>query len=119
MNEPTCTPGELAAARKVLALIDLFRATDPDMNMGEAVSFLVVAASDGISLSGLKTKGQFGKSSATRHAQSLGAKGGRGKRQPMGLISSRENRLEARRKVLELTPKGELLAQQVRHVMGL
>ena len=117
MTESPYTPEELNAAWTALRVLDVFRAVDPEMPIGEAVSLLIVGKSDGISLTGLKKEGGFALSSASRYAQILGFKGGRGRKPGKELITSRQNRLDDRRKVLELSPKGVALVAQLRQVL--
>ena len=107
---------------RALRILEVFRAIDPDMPMGEAVSFLLIANGEsreggGLSVTKLGTQGGFVLSSASRYVQALG-KADRHKRPGHELVSDLRDRADDRRKILRLTPKGNRIITQIRSAIG-
>lgn len=110
------------ALSKALQILEVFRAIDPDMLMGEAVSFLMIAQGEtpegGISVTDLSNKGGFALSSASRYVQSLG-KMDRHRRPGFEIVSDEVDPMERRKKILRCTPKGRRIVTQLRNAMGM
>lgn len=106
---------------KALQVLEVFRAIDPDMPMGTAVSFLMIATGEsdegGLSVTELSKQGGFALSSASRYVQAL-AELDRHRRPGHDLVSDHVDPMERRRKVLKLTPKGKRILAQIRNVIG-
>lgn len=107
---------------RALQVLEVFRAIDPDMPMGTAVSFLMIADGEtadggGLSVTELSNKGGFALSSASRYVQAL-AEMDRHRRPGHDLVSDHVDPMERRRKVLKLTPKGKRVLTQIRNVIG-
>lgn len=106
---------------RALQVLEVFRAIDPDMQMGTAVSFLMIADGDtpdgGISITELSKAGGFALSSASRYVQALGAMD-RHRRPGFELVSDHVDPMERRRKILKLTPKGKRVINQIRNAIG-
>ncbi len=117
MTPSTFTADERRALNRTLRLLDLLRVVDPNMPLGAAVSFLCVASRSETSVSDLKEVG-ISRSPATYHAMYLGEDHDRNGRPGKGLVSSRLSGTDRRRRMLSLTPKGELLALQIESVMA-
>ena len=67
------TPETKRALSNALQILEVFRSIDPDMPMGEAVSFLMIALGEqpdggGLSITELKDHGGFVLSSASRYS---------------------------------------------------
>jgi DNA-binding MarR family transcriptional regulator len=101
---------------KALQVLGVFRAIDPDMPMGAAVSLLMIAngetADSGLSVTELSKLGDFALSSASRYVQAL-AEMDRHHRPGHDLVSDQIDPMERRRKVLKLTPKGKRVVNQL------
>lgn len=104
----------LNKARQVL---EVFRAIDPEMPMGAAVSFLLIAGGDDLSVTELSKQGGFALSSASRYVQSLGEMD-RHHRPGHDLVKDRVDPMERRKKILEVTPRGKRIISQLKAVLG-
>lgn len=102
--------GTKASLRAALELLRAFRSVDPEMPMGAAGSFLLIAEGQGLSVADLKARGGSALSSASRYHGYLGRKDRRGG-PGMGLVLAVESPEDVRKKSLRLTPEG-------RRVMG-
>jgi DNA-binding MarR family transcriptional regulator len=106
---------------KALQTIEVFRALDPDMPMGAAVSFLMVALNEtddgGLSVTELSKLGDFALSSASRYAQALGEMD-RHHRKGHELVSDTIDPMERRRKILRTTGKGKRVVAQIKAAIG-
>lgn len=109
------------SVHRALQVLEVFRAIDPDMPMGTAVSFLMIADGEtpdgGLSVTELSTRGGFALSSASRYVQAL-AEMDRHRRPGHDLVTDHVDPMERRRKVLKLTPKGKRILTQIRNVIG-
>lgn len=109
------------SVHKALQVLEVFRAIDPDMPMGTAVSFLMIANGEtdegGLSVTELSKQGDFALSSASRYVQNLGEMD-RHRRPGHDLVSDRVDPMERRRKVLKLTAKGKRVLNQIRNAIG-
>ena len=110
------------AINKALQVLNVFRQIDPDLPMGAAVSFLLIANGQsqdggGLTVTELKNQGGFALSSASRYQRALGVRDRQG-RPGKDLIKDTEDPTDARRKVLRLTAKGNLVAASVRLALG-
>ena len=97
-----------AAAEKVFNILQLFRSIDPQMPIGAARSFLLIAAEQGKSVTDLKSRGGHALASASRYHRYLGEID-RNQKPGMGLVVAKQNVEDSRKKSLKLTPKGRLL----------
>lgn len=103
----------IAAALEVL---QLFRSIDPNMPIGAARSFLLIATEQGISVSDLKARGGSALSSASRYHRYLGGRD-RHQKPGKGLITAAPSAVDVRKKSLKLTPKGRLLMGQIAAIL--
>ncbi|QBE66862.1 MarR family winged helix-turn-helix transcriptional regulator [Pseudoduganella lutea] len=95
----------------LMAVLETFRKLDPDMNMPMAMSFLVIAQNDGISVKEVAEKVDMGMASVSRYVALFG-KPGTGEKKGLGLVVSVEDPMERRRKTISLTAKGrEVIAK--------
>jgi len=115
------TPDTKLALSKALQILEIFRTIDPDMPMGEAVSFLMIANGEtkesGISITELSKLGDFALSSASRYVQALGEMD-RHRRPGHELVSDQVDPMERRRKVLRTTSKGRRIVNQIRSTLN-
>jgi hypothetical protein len=117
MTPSTLTADEQHAVQRTLRLFEILRELDPNMPLGAAVSFLAIASRSETCVSDLKEVGVT-RSPATYHAMYLGEDHDRTGKPGLGLVSSRLAGTDRRRRMLSLTPKGELLAGQIEAVMA-
>lgn len=102
---------------KIEEINDLFRRLQelhPEMPLGMAYSFFVIASKDseGVSLTDLANRVSIGLASASRYVAALGVADRR--RDPgLGLVEAREDPLERRKKIIKLTPKGRAFINKV------
>jgi DNA-binding MarR family transcriptional regulator len=95
-----------------LLLIDVLQEVrekvDPEMQLQTLVALLTTAAEPGITMKDLSQLRGISQSAMSRNVDTLGQgfqRDGKG----LGLLIAREDPTERRRKVLQLTPKGERL----------
>lgn len=109
------------ALSRALQVLEIFRTIDPDMPMGEAVSFLMIANGEskdsGLSITELSKMGAFALSSASRYVQALGEVD-RHRRPGHDLVSDHVDPMERRRKILKVTPKGRRVITQIKSALG-
>lgn len=101
----------------LIQILELFRGYDPDMPIQYALSFLTVARREGMSVGELAEALGIAQSSASRNVAALSR--WRAFEKPgHGLIESREDPRERRRKILELTPEGRAFLERLVAAMG-
>lgn len=89
-----------------------FRALDPDMPIPQAMSLLLIAENEGLSLKELAERVGVGMASASRYVAAFGKPvrpGGKG----MGLVVAVEDPMERRKKVITLTGKGRAMVNKI------
>ena len=104
-------------ANKALQVLEIFRALDTDMPVGEVVSFLLIALGEtsdggGPTVTEVGQKGGFSLASASRHVKSLGNMDRYGKK-GHELVTDPRDPKDDRRKVLKLTHKGRTILNQI------
>ena len=107
---------------RALQILNVFRDMDPDMPMGQAVSFLLIAGGEtkeggGITITELSERGEFALSSSSRYVKALGTKDRRGE-PGQEVVSAPRDPLDERRKVLRLTPKGRRVLEKIEQLIG-
>lgn len=114
-------PRSRVALSRALNILEVFRTIDPDMKMGEAVGFLMIAAGEthdgGLSVTELSKQGGFALSSASRYAQALGELN-RHHKPGYELVKDEVDLMERRRKILRVTPKGRRILAQITNIVG-
>jgi hypothetical protein len=98
--------------KAALQLLKLFREVDPEMPMGAARAFLLIAAEENLSVADLQRQGDTALSSASRYHGYLGRED-RHHRPGKGLVVALPSLEDSRKKALRLTPRGRLLASKV------
>ena len=101
--------GEIATLIQVL---EVLRRLDPDMPIQYVLSFLTVAQNEGLSIRELSERLGIAQSSASRNVAALSRWRGTGK-PGHGLVLSREDPRERRRKVVTLTAGGRALVEEL------
>lgn len=114
----TDSPIEIGRANIATALkvLQLFRSIDPEMPVGAARCFLLVASEQGMSVAELKERSGSAMSSVSRYHNYLG-KADRRRGTGKGLIVATASAVDSRRKSLRLTPKGRLLMGQIHSII--
>lgn len=85
----------------------------PDVAMQHAQSFLTVASNSGpISMGEVMNRVGVAQSSLSRHIEILGQ--GKPSKPGFGLVTAYEDPEYRRRKLVELTPRGRLLVEEIR-----
>lgn len=120
----TTAPQDLnskVAISRALQVLNVFRAIDHDMPIGEAVTFLMVAAGEtqdsGLSVTEVHRNGGFALSSASRYVQSLGEMD-RHRRPGKKLLTDHIDPMERRKKILRLSPQGRFIINQIKQAAG-
>lgn len=85
--------------------LTLLRDLDSDMPMAQALSLLVIAENEGLSLKDLAEKVGVGMASASRYVAFFGKPSASGKK-GLGLVVAVEDPMERRKKTITLTAKG-------------
>jgi len=107
---------ERVALSKALQVLDLVRSIDADMPITAARCFLTVAALDNPSVGDVERAGGFSRSNASRLWNYLG-KRARGGKPGQDLVDEHRDPLDNRKKILRLTPRGELVVTQLRNIL--
>lgn len=97
---------------RALNLIEEFRKIDPDMPLQTAACFLLIAQEPGISIMELSTRMGMAQSTASRNVAVL-SEYQKGTKKGHGLVVSKEDPLERRRKLVTLSPKGRRVAESL------
>lgn len=117
---PGESPGTVPAPRDeitvLMRVLEEFRKLDPDLPIQYALSFLTLAANEGLSLGELATRLGIAQSSASRNVAALSAWHSFGK-PGLDLVEAREDPRERRRKLVTLTPKGHALVETLRAIL--
>ena len=103
---------------KSLQIMEVFRRLDNTMPLAEAMSFLMIANQEDITLQDLMKSLDYALSTASRHSQHLG-KLDRNRERGLELISETTDPMDRRKTIRTLTKKGEnVLAQLSRAFFG-
>lgn len=103
---------------KASGLFQAFRALDSTMPLQLAYTFILCATYEGESVGEIARRAGFAVSTASRHILDLG-EFDRMKRPGYGLLETRIDPMELRRKTIHLTPKGRALLNQIINTMRL
>jgi len=95
-----------------LNILEEFRKIDPEMPIQMAVIFLNVAADEGLNMTDLYKRSGVSQASVSRNVAAL-SKWHRLNKAGHDLVTTKEDPAERRRKVVFLTPKGQLLAKAI------
>ena len=85
---------------------------DGDMPVSQALSLILIAGNEGLSLKELAQKTEIGMASASRYVSNFGKvtkPGSKG----LGLVAAVEDPLERRKKIITLTPKGRTFVNKL------
>jgi DNA-binding MarR family transcriptional regulator len=88
-----------------LGILSNLREIDPNMPVSEALSLLLIAKYDGISLKDLASKADVGMASASRYVRVFSLE--------LGVVTAKEDPDERRKKVISLTPKGKVMIKKI------
>lgn len=109
------------ALSKALQVLEIFRAIDPEMQTGTAVSFLMVALGEhregGITITDVAKDAGLPLGSTSRYIQAL-AKMNRHRQPGYELVSDAVDLMDRRKKVLKTTPGGKALAGKIVRAIG-
>lgn len=103
---------------KVSSLFQSFRQLDPTIPLQLAYTFILCATYEGESVGDIARRAGFAVSTTSRHILDLG-EFDRLKRPGYGLVETRIDPMELRRKTIHLTPKGKNLLNQIISTMRL
>lgn len=103
---------------KVTNLFQSFRQVDPTMPLQLAYTFILCSIYEGESVGDISRRAGFALSTTSRHILDLGEYD-RKKAPGFGLVETRIDPLELRRKTAYLTPKGRNLLNQIISTMRL
>jgi DNA-binding MarR family transcriptional regulator len=109
----TTPPQSDRSLRSAIELLKVFRSIDPEMTIGAARCFLLIAAEEDLSVADLQKKGGMALSTASRHHRYLGTGEDRHHKPGKGLVVALPSAEDSRRKALRLTPRGEVLLARV------
>lgn len=103
---------EHTALMRMLAALEEFRKLDPEMPIQQAVTFLVIAANEGLSLREVAERTGQAHSSTSRNVAALGEVHRYGK-PGHRVIAATEDPLERRKKTITLTHKGRTVLKTI------
>jgi DNA-binding MarR family transcriptional regulator len=103
---------------KVLGLFQAFRTLDATMPLQLAYTFILCTTYEGESVGDIARRAGFAVSTTSRHILDLG-EFNRKKEPGYGLVETKIDPLELRRKSVHLTPKGKNLLNQIISTMRL
>jgi DNA-binding MarR family transcriptional regulator len=101
----------------VVRVLEEFRRLDPDLPIQYALSFLTIAQHEGMSMGELAQHLGIAQSSASRNIAALSKWHSFGKA-GHELVEAHEDPRERRRKLVQLTPKGQRLVKILQAIMG-
>lgn len=104
---------------RCLAQIELFRALNAEFPSQQIATFFIVALNPGITLEKLGQELGMAQSSTSRNVAALSDffLSAQGDRRPgYGLLEKRENPQNTKEKIVQLTSKGERLAEALRRI---
>jgi len=101
----------------VVRVLEEFRRLDPDLPIQYALSFLTIAQHEGMSMGELAQHLGIAQSSASRNIAALSKWHSFGKA-GHDLVEAHEDPRERRRKLVQLTPKGQKLVKILEAIMG-
>lgn len=101
----------------VVRVLEEFRRLDPDLPIQYALSFLTIAQHEGMSMGELAQHLGIAQSSASRNIAALSKWHSFGKA-GHDLVEAHEDPRERRRKLVQLTPKGQRLVKILEAIMG-
>lgn len=93
------------AISRFLQGVDLFRAIDPDMNLGEIATFLNMVLNEESTLREIGEKAGIGMSTIGRYAQDLTELGRKNDGNGHNLVNEVIDPMDRRKRVRQLTPK--------------
>lgn len=93
------------------------RDLDPDMTIPQALSLLLIAKHEGLSLKELAQHTGVGMASASRYVAAFGRPRKTGAK-GFGLVNAEEDPDERRKKVITLTPKGRSFVNRITQQTG-
>jgi len=103
---------------KVSSLFQAFRTLDPTMPLQLAYTFILCATYEGESIGDIARRAGFARATTSRHILDLG-EFDRKKQPGYGLVETKIDPMELRRKTVHLTPKGRHLLNQIITTMRL
>lgn len=103
---------------KVTGLFQSFRTLDDTMPLQLAYTFILCATYEGESIGDIARRAGFATSTTSRHILDLGQYD-RQKRPGYGLVETKIDPMELRKKSIHLTPKGRNLLNQLLNTMRL
>ena len=101
---------------KIIMLFNEFRKLDADMTIHQAVCFMYVVKYNGITMKELADRIGIAQSSTSRNVAAL-SKWHRLGKEGLDLVEAIEDPAERRKKRVSLTPKGKLMAEQLRSIV--
>lgn len=115
------TLGSKIAVSKSLQIMELFRTLDTNMPIGEVVSFLTIAAletEDGgfTTVTELGLRGGFSLASASRHMRSLSIESRQGYA-GHDVVTATVDPMDARRRLLSISPKGQRIIFNISRIL--
>jgi DNA-binding MarR family transcriptional regulator len=114
----TTQPQSGKSLTAAIELVKLFREIDPEMPIGAAKTFLLIASKEGLSVADLQKEGGMALSSASRYHRYLGTEEDRHHKPGKGLVMAVPSDEDTRRKSLRLTPDGQELVLKVAKAMS-
>lgn len=97
---------------EVMATLETLRSLDADMPIAQAMSLLVIAKKEGLSLKELAAEIGVGMASASRYVAAFGKPNASGKK-GLGLVTATEDPLERRKKIIQLTGRGKAVVNRI------
>jgi len=110
--ERELTRGDHLVITKLSDALRQFQTLDAEMQLPQAITLLTIALNEGISLTDLSERTQQSTPSASRNVAALSNTHRKGK-PGHGLVISKEDPLERRRKQHWLTPKGRAFLRKL------
>lgn len=96
--------------------LEEFRKLDPEMPTQQAAAFLMVAMTPGITMKDMARKLGISQASCSRNVSAL-SEMHRLNKPGLDLVYAIEDPAERRRKIVNLTPRGERVAESLREIL--
>ncbi len=104
--------GDLQAVKNLMAALEAFRAIRPTMPLQYVMSFLLVAAEEGLGVNEYAERAGVSTSVMSRHLLDIGGRN-RHMEEGFGLVQARQNPMELRKNEVFLTNKGKAVLRQI------
>lgn len=103
---------------RLVAVMEVFRSVDPEIQAQTVLTFLMIARQPGIPMRTIQTRLDVASSTASRNVAYLSDLNYKPSRKGHGFVVAREDPADRRNKLVFLTPKGKKFLQNLETAMS-